>query len=280
MGCSRFGRSPLDHAARRRPLDTARLPRSPSWHVRRLPRLAPRLAARPFAHDAVATPSLSPADRDELWQLYRQHYDAPRAALEASLGRSTITVRIRRRASGELCGMTLFAVRQTSHRGRAFFLVWGGAAAFDADCRGKWLLERAALLLFLQFRLHHPLAPLFLIGECNAFRSYRALARAFVEFWPHPERATPAWERSFMDHYGATYFPDHWDAQRRLVRPQGKSIRPHSARTATASHDPLWRFFQAQNPATATGEAMLFFAPLHRRNIATILGRGLRARLR
>lgn len=270
----------MDHAGHRRPLDTTRLAPSRSWHVRRLPRLAPRPAARAFAHDAVATASLTPAERDELWQLYRQHYDAPRSALEASLGRSTITVRVRRRGAASLGGMTLFAVRQTHHRGRTFFLVWGGAAAFDADCRGKWLLERAALRLLVQFRLQHPLAPLFLIGECNAFRSYRALARAFEEFWPHPERATPAWERSFMDHYGATYFPDHWDAQRRLVRPLGKSIRPHSARTATASDDPLWRFFQAQNPAAATGEAMLFFAPLHRRNIATLLGRGLRALLR
>ncbi len=237
-----------------------------------------RPSARAFRYETLDSAALTAADRDELWQLYQRHYDAARGALDASLRRASLAVRVRRRATGELCGMALFSVREQRHRGRTFFLVWGGAAAFDADCRGLGLLERAALRLFFQFRLRHPLATLFLIGECNAFRSYRALARAFHEFWPRPERATPPWEQSFLERYGAATFPEAWDATRRLVRPIGKSIRPHSAHSAAAESDPLWRFFHAQNPAAASGEALLFFAPLHRGNLTTMIRRGLTAR--
>lgn len=239
-----------------------------------------RTSARAFTHEASSTSSLTAADRDELWALYRRHYDAPRAALEESLRRATLVVRIRHRATRALGGMTVFSVRAHEHRGRSFFLVWGGAAAFDREGRGKGLLERAALGLFVRFRLRHPMAPMFVIGECNAFQSYRALARSFDEFWPHPSRLTPSWERSFMDDFAARTFGDAWDAARRLIRPLGKSIRGESSRTTAAVDDPLWRFFQEQNPGAPLGEAMIFFAPLHRRNIASMLARALVARYR
>lgn len=238
------------------------------------------LSARAFTHEAAATSSLVAADRDELWSLYRRHFDAPRTALDTSLSHSTIVVRVRHRATGALCGMTVFSVRAHQHRGRAFFLVWGGAAAFDRECRGKWLLERAALRLFFLFRLRNPLASLFLIGESNAFQSYRALARSFDEFWPHPTRPTPTWERSFMDEFAERRFGAAWDRERRVVRPLGKSIRRESARTTAAPTDPLWRFFQRENPGAGLGEAMIFFAPLHRRNLVAMVSRGLASRWR
>ncbi len=239
-----------------------------------------RTSARQLTHESSPTTELVAADRDELWDLYRRHYDAPRAALEESLRRATLIVRIRHRATRALCGMTVFSVRAHEHRGRSFFLVWGGAAAFDRESRGKGLLERAALGLFLRFRLRHPLAAMFVIGECNAFQSYRALARAFHEFWPHPTRPTPSWERSFMDDFAARTFGAAWDPLRRLVQPLGKSIRGESSRTTTAVTDPLWRFFQAQNPGASLGEVMIFFAPLDRRNIASMLAQALAARYR
>jgi hypothetical protein len=243
--------------------------------------LSPARASAPsFIHEATPTTSLVAADRDELWQLYRRHYDAPRTALEASLCRATLVVRIRHRDTRELCGMVCFSLRPIEHDGRRIFLVWGGAAAFDRACRGKGLLERVFLRLFFRFRLRHPLASLFLIGECCAFQSYRVFASSLDEFWPHPTRPTPAWERSFMDAHAARTAGAAWDAQHRVIRPIGKSIRGESLRTTVAPTDPLWRFFQRQNPGATLGEAMILLAPLHRRNILTMIARGITARRR
>jgi hypothetical protein len=227
-----------------------------------------------FSYDLTPTPALLPTDRDALWDFYRRHYAADRAALEASLGRADLVVRFRR-ASGALCGMLAFSLREAEHQGRRFHLVWAGANALDRDCRGKWLVERAALRVFLRFWLRHPRAELFLLGETCAFQSYRMVTRNFATYWPHPERPTPAWERAAMDAFAAHHAGPSWDPARRVIRPVGKHIRHESACTSADAADPLWRFFHACNPGSTDGEAMIFFAPISRANILTMIGRRL-----
>lgn len=242
---------------------------APSPRRRWLRRAAYRYHISPIA-------ALSAAARDELWQLYRRHFAAARASLEASLGRAEQVVRIRRRRDGALCGMMVFSIRARQHAGRRFYVAWAGAGALERECRGRGLLERAGIEAMLRFRCRHPTAELFFIGECCSFLSYRLLARSFAEFWPHPARATPAWERGAMDAYARQAFPTLWDPVRRIVRvDRGKHILAESRRTRAASTDPLFAFFSQINPGAAEGEAFILFAPVHLANLGTLLRRKL-----
>ena len=239
-----------------------------------------RTDRRIYTHDLVPTHALSPIDRDALWELYRRHYAADRGALDASLRRADLVVRIRQRTTGAYRGMLAFSLRKNQHLGRAFHLVWIGAVALDRECRGKWLIERAALQVFLKFWLQSPRTPMFFIGETCAFQSYRTLARSFQEYWPHPALPTPAWERSVMDTFASQHAGASWDPTRRVIRPVGKHIRQDSARTTADPADPHWRLFHSQNAGASSGEAMIFFAPIHRRNIFSMLSRGLHSAIR
>lgn len=229
-----------------------------------------------FAYEISAVESLDAAAHDELWQLYRRHFAAERVSLQMSLARAEHVIRLRRRDSGALCGMIACALREVTHQGRRFHVVWAGAGALDRECRGKWLLERAGLEILMRFWWRRPAAPIFFFGECNSFLSYRLLARSFAEYWPHPDRPTPPWERAVMDELARTALPDLWDPARRVLRPdRGKHIRPESLSTTAASSDPLLRFFQTINPGASLGEAIIMFAPVNGANLLALFTRKL-----
>lgn len=237
--------------------------------------------SRRFAYEIDPVAALDEAARDELWTLYRRHFAAPRASLESSLARGEHVVRIRSRDRGRLCGMMVCSLRPMQHEGRRFAVAWAGAGALDHECRGQWMLERSGLELISRFWWRHPGASIYFLGECCAFRSYRMLARSFDEYWPHPARPTPPWERAVMDELARRAFPTLWDEARRVVRPdRGKHIHASSARSDTAAADPLLRFFTQQNPGADLGEAIILFAPVNLANLTTLFTRKLAGALR
>jgi hypothetical protein len=214
------------------------------------------------------------ADRDALWEVYRRHFDAERAQLDASLARADQVILFRERRTRRLRGLVVFSLNEAEHAGRRFFWLWAGALAIDRECRGKWLLERSGLAVLLRFRLRHPGVPLFWIYESNSFQSYRMMARSFEVFWPHPERVTPDWEREVVGKLAREHYPERWDPERRVLRPTGKKhVRPDSSQTSLPPSEPLRAFYQAVNPEAELGASVVLLAALDRTNITTLLWR-------
>lgn len=231
-------------------------------------------SALSLTYDIVPVRTLGRAERDDLWTVYRRHFDADRAALDQSLERSDQVTRFRQRGTGRLCGLVAMSLREAEHEGRRFFWLWAGALAIDRECRGKWLLERSGLDALARYRVRHPTAPLFWIYESNSFQSYRMMARSFDVFWPHPTRETPAWERGVVEKLAMTSYPERWDAERRVLRPTGKKhVRAESSQTSTGDADPLRAFYRRVNPEAEAGASVVLMAPLDWNNTRTLARR-------
>jgi hypothetical protein len=227
-----------------------------------------------LTYDDVPLARVGVADRDALWDVYRRHFNADRAEMDASLARAERVIRFRERFTGKLRGLVVYSLRQAEHEGRRFFWLWAGALAIDRACRGKLLLERSGMDVLLRFRVRRPTAPLFWIYESNSFQSFRMMARNFDVYWPHPERDTPPWEAGLVDRLAREKFGDRWDPTTRVLRPTGtKHVRRDSAETRASETDPLRAFYRSVNPHAEEGAAIVIVAALNLRNATSLVKR-------
>ncbi len=230
------------------------------------------MTPRELTYDYVPIATLTHADRDALWEVYRRHFNADRSEMDASLGRATHVTRFRVRKTGELRGMVAISLKETEIDGRRFFWLWAGALAIDRDCRGKWLLERFGLEFIAKFRLRHPFASLIWMYTSISFQSFRMASRSFDEYWPHPDRETPPWEAKVIDQLTAAEFGDRWDPQAKVLRGDGKKhIRPDSS--VTSANDRYREFYARINPNAAHGDAVVMMAPLNLKNVLALTKR-------
>jgi hypothetical protein len=237
-----------------------------------------------LTYDTVPTSALDAADRDDLWDVYRRHFDADRSALDASLARADQVIRFRRRGERALRGLVAMSLREAEHEGRRFLWLWAGALAIDRECRGQWLLERAGVETFARIRLRHPSRALLWIYESNSFQSFRMVARNYQVYWPHPGAATPTWEAGVIEKLARVHHGARWDTDARVLRPTGKKhVRPTSSQTRTDDDDPMRRFYRGLNPEASAGAAIVMLVPLDftnlralgRRAARSLLGRGV-----
>ncbi|AKF09086.1 hypothetical protein [Sandaracinus amylolyticus] len=237
------------------------------------------MQALSLTYDIVPVASLRHGDRDDLWDVYRRHFDAARSELDASLARGSHVIRYRRRGDQRARGLTVISLREAEHAGRRFHWLWAGALAIDRECRGRGLIERSGIETFARFRVRHPSAPLFWLYESISFQSFRMMARSFDVYWPRPDHDTPAWEHGAIDTLARISTGDRWDPERRIVRATGrKHIRHESSQTSVGEDDPLRAFYRRINPGAENGAAVVMLAPLDATNLRAVLRHALSAR--
>jgi hypothetical protein len=227
----------------------------------------------------VAVDDVTAGTWDEVWQLTARFYASERGYVERSLKAHDRLALFRSGADATLVGVAAIQVEAMEFQGERIVVIFTSHAIVDERFRGHNLLQRAGMRSYLQACLRYPLHRKLWVFDTFSYRSYLLLPRNLHTFWPRRDRATPAWEAAFMEHFGRSHYGDAWNAG--LVRrsPHKRLLAGTSPLDAQALRNPDIAFFARLNPGHAEGDMLLCLCPLTLANWWGIASRSI-ARMR
>ncbi|WP_077033562.1 hypothetical protein [Pelomonas sp. KK5] len=229
-----------------------------------------KIAVRPTA-------ALSPADWDAVWHLTERFYACERSYAEARLRERQLTALVHD-ADGELAGMASIEVIQTDFEDRPLTAFFTSHVLLREDLRGRNVLQRIGLRVYLAERLRHPLRAIYWFFDTFSYKSYLLLPNNCREFWPRHDRPTPPRQLALMDRLARQVYGADWDAQRGIVQRSGrKRLRAGTAPLTPdlGSASPHLAFFARANPGHAEGDMLVCLCPLTLANWAHAAARAL-----
>lgn len=225
---------------------------------------------------AVTAVPVSALKRDlieQMWELYRGHYDhVRRDTFEADLHEKDRVFLGRDDGSGELVGFSTAIIYSHDWGGRKIGACFSGDTIIRPEYWGQRALHRAFALWMLGWKLRHPRTRLYWFLICHGYRTYLSMVRYFPDHWPHFERGLPAAERRLIDSLGLERFGTDWHPERGVVR-VGRH-QPVLRATVAPFTGPVLdlpeiRFFIAANPGYADGDELAMIGQV---NLAFIRG--------
>ena len=228
----------------------------------------------------VPVERVTAATWDEVWQFSTRFYDGDRGYIESHLKQHLQLALFRSAGSGELVGMAAIHPEAMEFRGERVVVSFTSHAIVDERFRGHNLLQRAGARSYLQACIRHPLRRKFWVFDTFSYRSYLLLPRNMQTFWPRHDRATPAWEAAFMDHFGRVRYGEAWREGLVQRSPYKRLLADTAPIDAQALRHPDIAFFARANPGHAEGDMLLCLCPLTLGNwwgiASRVVGRMLR----
>ena len=182
----------------------------------------------------------------------------------------------------ELAGFAFTRIDRVEVEGEPCAAFTGGVS-FRLEYKGGGLATaRFGLAQALRFKLREPRVPLAFVTRASSPAAYRILPTTMPEVFPHPERQTPPLidrrVRAFATRRGyRTAGKNPWVVSSAAVPRTPEKFR-------SRENDQFARFFLEQNPAYATGTALLVWTRLNLSDIvrgaARVAYLRLRARVR
>ena len=212
----------------------------------------------------VPTAAIPPQAWDEIWQLTQRYYDCERDYAEARLKERQLTALVRAGGDCAMVGMASIDVIGSAFRGRAITALYTSHVLLREDVRGRNLIQKIGLRVFLAERLRHPLRPIYWFFDTFSYKSYLLLPRNYRDFWPRFDRPTPASEQALMDSLARQIYGPAWQpVQGIVVRSGKKRLRAETAPLAADfASSPDLAFFAARNPGHAEGDMLVCLCPL------------------
>jgi len=226
------------------------------------------------------TSRMSGVELDALWRIYSSFFDTERSAFEEAVRRAHEVLRYHDAADGRLCGMGLLSTYAASHEGRPFRVLSTSAVCLEPAYRGLNAVHRAGLFRLFLERLRHPLSNIYWYFDTFSYKSYLLLSRNLAEYWPRPDRPTPAWESGVIEMLARRNGGEAWNPRTGIIRAQGRRLRPGVADVPPDDPDPSIQYFLDRNPGHAVGERLPCPCPLSARNVAAIAWMAIHRRAR
>jgi hypothetical protein len=227
--------------------------------------------------DVQPTGAITSSIWDEVWRLTQAYYDTDRDFVETRLKAHSRLGLIRSHAAGELVGMASVDVYEEAFRGRRLAVIFTSHVLLREAHRGRNLIQRLGLRVFLQARLRYPLLPIYWFFDTFSYKSYLLLSRNLREYWPRHDRPTPTWERALMAHLSERMYGADWRPEQGIVARSGrKRLRAEAAPLdGEISRAPDLRFFVRANPGHAEGDMLVCLCPLSLGNWSGVAWRAL-----
>ncbi|MEJ0085534.1 MAG: hypothetical protein WDO72_07625 [Pseudomonadota bacterium] len=226
------------------------------------------------------TAAITPAEWDDIWALTFEFYDVERDYAEAELRRRQSIAMFR--MNGALVGMAAIDIYKTRFRGRRIAVISTVHVLIRENWRGRNLIQKLGLRMFLRTLLRHPLHPIYWFFDTFSYKSYLLLPRNFQTYWPRYDAPTPEPRAALIDQLATqTYGPAWRPARGVAVRSGQKRLRETAAPLelrAGASPDLL--FFAHMNPGHAEGDMLVCLCPLTPANWLSVARKALERRAR
>lgn len=224
--------------------------------------------------------ALTADELDEVWRFTSRFVQRSRPLFEHMVRSRDAIYRLRDRdgALRALVGTKVVTVEVAS---RPVTVLFGSLATMDPSYRGAGLIHAVSLESAVRAWAPRPTRPLFWLTAASSFVPYVALARSCRDYWPNPERPTPAFEAAVLDaamrELTALVPGRRWVRERGVIevtedeRWGDGMVREAAPATLTS---PEVAFYARMNPGQHRGDALAVIAPVSARNLASIAAAG------
>ncbi len=220
--------------------------------------------------DVVATPTLSPACRADMFELMRASFDGvERATFERDLAEKPWTILLRERRRGCVCGFSTLCLLHSDVAGMPVSAIYSGDTIIARPYWGALSLERAWFRFAFGQRAARPDRRWFWFLACKGYRTYRYLPVYFRAYYPHPEVSPPPFMLALRDTLGRARFGADYDAVTGVIhRPHDYRLKPGlSDIGAREMGDPRIAAFQRLNPGWREGAELACLVALEQENL-------------
>ena len=232
--------------------------------------LPDRISISVLATDEIPQPTW-----DEIWTLTAEFFDVERDYAEAELRRRQSIAMFR--MNGALLGMAAIDIYPAKFRGRRLGIISTAHVLIRENWRGRNLIQKLGLRMFLRARLRYPLRPIYWFFDTFSYKSYLLLPRNFHTYWPRYDQPTPPARAALMDQLATQMYGPAWRPARGLaVRSGQKRLRETAAPLVLrpdAGAD--LQFFAHVNPGHAEGDMLICLCPLTASNWLSLTRRSL-----
>jgi len=251
-----------------------------------LTKLAPVLPYEPttlpdrITTSVLATAKIPQQTWDEIWTLTAEFFDVERDFAAAELRKRQSIAMFR--MNGVLLGMAAIDIYPVKFRGRRLAIISTTHVLIRENWRGRNLIQKLGLGMFLRARLRYPLRPIYWFFDTFSYKSYLLLPRNFHTYWPRYDQPTPAARTALMDQLATQTYGPAWRPARGLVVRSGQKRLRETAAPLVLRPDagPDLQFFARMNPGHAEGDMLVCLCPLTLSNWLSLARRALQRRAR
>jgi hypothetical protein len=208
----------------------------------------------------VSVASLSVANRDAMWLLFRQYYeDVSRVKFERDLAKKQDVILLFDTGDKTIRGFSTLMVFDREVEGKRVVAVFSGDTIVEKAYWGQTALHQAFTRYVLKQRLLHPFAAVYWFLITKGYRTYLLLSRTFPEYWPRHDKATPAWEKAVLDALATDMFGEAYHPQLGLLKfevCEGRLKEGVSPIKPAMLKKPDIAFFVKMNPQHADGDEL------------------------
>lgn len=221
-------------------------------------------------HSIVLPTSEAVAFRFEMWELYRKYYTTERRAFFDRFQQTDCYAIYW--YGKTMIGFTAIRMRPMQIGTQQILTFYLGQSVIQKAFRGKSLIAQTCAKLFLKHYLRRPLVPIYVWCDALTYKPYLLFANAFQTYYPTPKIETPRDVQQIIQQVGQTYYADSFDEATGTVHKAANIIEDHSITVQQKDLEhPAIRFFVNQNPKHLAGHGLLTIAPVHFRNLVSLI---------
>lgn len=220
-----------------------------------------------------ARATLSPAERDEMFELLTRHFDGvTRHQFETDLAAKNWVIVLRH--DKQLVGFTTLRVTSSFFGPEPITVIYSGDTIVAPEAWGTPALARAWIAGVNRLRAEYPLRRCYWLLLTSGFRTYRFLPVFWREFFPRTDATPPLAARELLVHLAHEAYGDAFDCATGIVRfPRPQRLRsPLAAVPLGREANPHVAFFLARNPGHARGDELVCLTEISDENL-TAAGR-------
>lgn len=205
----------------------------------------------------VPVARLSRRQIGDMWELYASFYqNVSRDRFDRDLAAKDCVFLGVERKSGRVRAFSTARFYAVRHGRRTVGVYFSGDTMVHPDFWGGHVLQRRIVPALLAWRLRHPFRRVYWHLTCNGYRTLLTLANTFPQYWPHPERALPEWEKGLIDRISGDQFGSAWRPDEGVVRDDALLKGGVAPFTPEVCALPAVRLFLALNPGYLHGDEL------------------------
>jgi hypothetical protein len=214
----------------------------------------------------IMKPTLTAEYLRDMWVLYSHYYNVDQRSFFYEMGSNDFYAIYTN--GKKLIGFTGFRYRKINTNYGTCQVLHIGQTVMDENFRGRSLVPRTCLSLFVKHYLRHPFRPLYAWCDAITFKPYMVFAKGMETFYPTFKEATPPKIKSVLANLGNQYYGVNYNPGTNVVRKFQKMVNDDSANiSAQDLENPHIAFYNQQNPNHIHGNGFLVIAPINFRNL-------------